>query len=141
MHVPRAERAARWAALAHRDREAAARLAADVSHVACFLAQQASEKALKALLTALQGDAIPTHHAHVLLAALGDLREQVPRAVTTAANALDRYYVPTRYPDALDFADASVVYGADDAAQALGWADTVLAWADERVAAVRGEER
>ena len=58
-------------------------------------------------MTRLQGDAIPTHHAHVLLQALADLGESVPHDVTRAANALERHYLPTRYPDALDFADAT----------------------------------
>jgi HEPN domain-containing protein len=117
MHVPQAERAARWRAYAQGDREAAERLAVDLWHVACFHAQQASEKALKALLTRIQGDAVPTHLAHVLL------------------QALDRYYIPTRYPDALNFADATLVYSTKDARQAIEWADTVLSWCDERIAA------
>lgn len=100
---------------------AAERLAHDLWHVACFHAQQASEKALKALLTRITGDAVPTHNAHLLLRALSDLGEAVPDSVVGAANALDRYYIPTRYPDALDFADAALVYNALDAAQAIAW--------------------
>lgn len=135
MHVPPAERAARWRAYAQADRDAAERLAADLWHVACFHAQQASEKALKALLTRIQGDAVPTHVAHVLLQALADLGEPAPADVAGAANALDRYYIPTRYPDALNFADAALVYSTQDARQAIGWADMVLDWCDERLAA------
>jgi len=135
MHVPPAERAARWLAYARTDRMAAERLAHDLWHVACFHAQQASEKALKALLTRITGDAVPTHNAHLLLRALSDLGEAVPDSVVGAANALDRYYIPTRYPDALDFADAALVYNALDAAQAIAWADLVLAWCAERIAA------
>ena len=135
MHVPPAERAARWLAYARADRAAAERLAVDLWHVACFHAQQASEKALKALLTRIQGDAVPTPLAHVLLRALSELGEAVPDDVASAANALDRYYIPTRYPDALDFADAALVYSTQDARQAIGWADTVLRWCEVRIAA------
>ena len=135
MHVPPAERAARWRTQAQADRDTAERLETATPHIACFLSQQASEKALKALLTRLQGDAVPTHHAYVLLHALTELGERPPDAVAHAANALDRFYLPTRYPDALDFADVSAVFRAEDACQAVAWADTVLRWCDERMAA------
>ncbi len=88
MHVPRAERAARWRAYAQADREAAQRLATDLWHVSCFHAQQASEKALKAMLTQIQGDVVPTHVAQVLLGALAELGEPAPPDVVAAANAL-----------------------------------------------------
>ena len=133
MHVPPAERAARWRAYAADDRRAAERLSSELWHVACFHAQQASDKGLKALLTLVHGDVVQTHLAQTLLQALRDLGESVPEPVATAANALDRFYVPTRHPDALDFADASLVFTTEDAQRAVGWADTVLRWCDARL--------
>lgn len=133
MHVPPSERAARWQAHARVDRVAAERLAEELWLVACFHAQQASEKSLKAVITFVSGDAMPTHAAQTLLRALADLGELVPGDVARAANALDRFYIPTRYPDALDFADASLVFTTDDARRAISWADTVIAWSDARI--------
>ena len=133
MHVPPAERAARWRAYAAADRTAAERLSGELWHVACFHAQQASEEGLKAVLTLVHGDVAQTHLAQTLLQALRDLGEAVPHSVAAAANALDRFYAPTRYPDALDFADASLVFSRDDAQRALAWADTVLRWCDARL--------
>ena len=133
MHVPRAERAARWLSYARADRLAADRLALELAYVACFHAQQASEKALEAVVTIVHGDTIPTHLAQQLLRALTELGEVIPNDVATAANALDRFYVPTRYPDALDFADASVVFSAGDARQAMAWADVVIEWCSARI--------
>lgn len=133
MHVPPADRAARWQAHARLDRNAAERLAEELWLVACFHAQQASEKSLKALITYVAGDAVPAHAAQILLAALDDLSEPVPPSVAAAANALDRFYISTRYPDALDFADASLVFTTDDARRAMEWADVVMGWVEARI--------
>ena len=133
MHVPPADRAARWQAHAQLDRSAAERTADDLWLVACFHAQQASEKSLKALITIVSGDSVPTHAAATLLRALADLGEAVPQNVALAANALDRFYISTRYPDALDFADASLVFSTDDARRAIAWADAVMTWVDARI--------
>lgn len=140
MHVTPAERAARWQAQARLDRRAAERLADDLWLVACFHGQQASEKSLKALITRVSGDTSPTPAAQVLLRALADLGESVPPDVARAANALDRFYIPTRYPDALDFADASLVFTTEDARSALAWADVVIAWTDARITEIDRDE-
>lgn len=108
-------------------------MAGDLWLIACFHAQQASEKALKALITFVAGDAPTTHAAQMLLTALADLGEPAPDDVIKAANALDRFYIPTRYPDALDFADASLVFTTDDAHRAIAWADGVMNWVDRRI--------
>jgi hypothetical protein len=48
--------------------------------------------------------------------------------------------VPTRYPDALGFADASLAYGAADVDVALAAADVVRAWCVEAIALARRQE-
>ncbi len=100
------------------------------SHLACYHAQQSAEKALKAAITALHGDAVPTHLGRILLAALAEFGVAVPATVRDAALALDAYYLPTRYPAALDFADPAATFGRDEALRALARADAVLAWVD-----------
>ncbi len=130
MHVPKAERVARWRASAQQDRDLASEIVERYAHLACYHAQQAAEKALKAKITDLHGDAVPSHLGRMLLAALGELGAMPPDHIRAAVLALDAYYIPTRYPDALDFADASQTYGATEARAALERADSVLAWVD-----------
>lgn len=77
---------------------------------ALFHAQQAWEKALKAVLTSLQGDVLPVHDAGMLLRAASDLGASVPPEADRAATALHRYE--------------------EDVTQALARNDAVLAWCD-----------
>ncbi len=60
----------------------------------------------------------------MLLAALAELGVVPPEDVRAAVLALDAYYIPTRYPDALDFADAAQTYGGAEARAAVQRADT-----------------
>jgi HEPN domain-containing protein len=65
---------------------------------ACFAAQQAAEKAVKALHTH-RGAIAWGHSVLDLLEALEGLEDLEP-AVLDAARRLDRYYIAPRYPDA-----------------------------------------
>lgn len=67
---------------------------------ACFIAQQAAEKALKAVHYSL-GERVVLGHSVVQLAA--GLAPDVPgvQELREAAGTLDQYYVPTRYPNGL----------------------------------------
>ena len=70
---------------------------------ACFHAQQAAEKALKALWYRLDRD--PWGHSVRRL--LDELAAESPethhalRDLSDAASELDQYYIPTRYPNGL----------------------------------------
>jgi HEPN domain-containing protein len=67
---------------------------------ACFMAEQAAQKALKAFLIAYGQRSVPIHS----VAQLTEHCAQVDPAFTvhiTAGRVLDQYYIPTRYPDAL----------------------------------------
>jgi HEPN domain-containing protein len=94
--------AKRWLQQAQDDCVVAEELREEERHnVACFLAQQSAEKALKALLVWRGGD-YPRLHA------IGTLIEELRRIDAPLAErlreatALDAYYLSTRYPDALD---------------------------------------
>jgi HEPN domain-containing protein len=91
---------------------------------ACFLAQQAGEKALKALLAAEDRD-LRTHSLTGLLRELGEGIEECWRVT---ARQLDKLYVPTRYPDALGDEAPMDVFGPEDAEAAIGAAEPMLAW-------------
>ena len=95
------ERWADWLQDAEDDFAAAADLARLGRYAkACFHAQQAAEKALKALLIAKAGRYERTHSAYALLLAAERAGLEVPREVKDAAEELDRHYVPSRYPNA-----------------------------------------
>lgn len=65
----------------------------------CFQCQQAAEIALKALLIR-QGERV---RIHGVLSLVGRVKEYYPELERLLAGArrLDRFYIPTRYPDAL----------------------------------------
>lgn len=92
----------------------------------CFDAQQASEKALKALFV-LKGKQVPrTHSIGDLLTELGTLGFNIPPGVKEAASLTD-YAVATRYPGP---SDPVVREDLDDAVRMAG---AVFSWASEIV--------
>ena len=117
-----------WYDQARADLAAAVDSAAAGHHEwACFQAQQAGEKALKALLYARGRTSIVTHSLRRLAreaaafdAACGGLDE--------AARLLDQHYIPTRYPNGLDIETAPAAYYQEgDAEQCLRSARSILA--------------
>ena len=95
------QEADRWYEQAIDDLEAAsALLVADKYAQTCFYSQQAGEKALKAIWYFLDLD--PWGHSCARLIQNLPEGEQVAFAsVVETALALDKLYIPTRYPDAL----------------------------------------
>jgi HEPN domain-containing protein len=117
-----------WLDQARADLAAAKDSAAAGHHEwACFQAQQAGEKALKAFLYARGRTSIITHSLRRLVreavatdAAFADLDE--------AARLLDQHYIPTRYPNGLDIETAPAAYYEErDAEQCLRSARSILA--------------
>ena len=97
----------------------------------CFHAQQCVEKALKAWLSH-QGTLPPRTHQLSLLMAL--LTEDVLPDLRPAITLLDRFYIPTRYPDALPGALPEGLPGAADAQEALDVARQVLQQTQQQMA-------
>jgi HEPN domain-containing protein len=111
--------AARWLATADEDARATeVLLEAGLYAHACFAAQQAGEKAVKALWYAVGED--PRGHSVQKLVARCPLLEQEPErgAWLETAAALDRFYVPTRYPNGLPDLTPEQSYFRRDAEQA-----------------------
>ena len=117
-----------WYDQARADLAAAVDSAAAGHHEwACFQAQQAGEKALKAFLYARGRTSIVTHSLRRLAReaaafdpACGDLDE--------AARLLDQHYIPTRYPNGLDIETSPAAYYQEsDAEQCLRSARSILA--------------
>ena len=89
----------------------------------CFHAQQCIEKALKGLLVA-QGELSP--HTHAITDLLGLLPAEWFAEQRDSLMALDDFYIPTRYPDALPGALPDGLPGREQAKEALTTAQS--AW-------------
>ena len=98
-------------------------LSEDIHNQACFHAQQCAEKTIKGFLEQLGRTPPRTHLMSDLIALLpvgtvGTLED--------ALLALDRFYIPTRYPDAFPGSLAEGLPGRIDAEEALATARQVL---------------
>ena len=89
----------------------------------CFDAQQAAEKAIKALLIERRIEFPYIHDLAELIKLVEKSGHQVPDFVWEAAR-ITQYAVATRYPGALD----PVMY--DDYDEAVAIAETVVRWAE-----------
>jgi HEPN domain-containing protein len=119
------ERHGDWLRQARLDLEHA-RLAAREGHLewAVFAAQQAAEKACKALHLSLGGEA----WGHDLTALLDALpRDQrVPAELVDRAKALDKHYIPARYPNGFARGIPRDHYTQREAQQAISDAEAIL---------------
>lgn len=87
----------------------------------CFVAQQASEKALKALCLQLGYDVIRTHSLFQIVKTLGENGD-----LEKNARQLDLYYLTARYPDAIPAGAPFEVITAEQAEQALEAAQSIF---------------
>ncbi len=140
MRADRRATVAAWRASAAQDLRIAKVLAETEANAACFHAQQAAEKALKAAAVVALDDVARTHVLTTLLDELRGAELAVDEAVAAAARVLDRYYAPTRYPDAVGDIDPARLFALADAQEAVAYAETVLRFTDALVAASFGEE-
>jgi HEPN domain-containing protein len=122
-----------WLETAQQDLFVADDYAARLPHVACFHAQQGAEKALKAVLTEFSGDAPRTHIAYQLLEELTATNIAVPEEIAAAARGLDKFYAPTRYPDALGGVNPLHAFSIGDATNACAAARSVIDWCSNQV--------
>lgn len=113
----------RWLQFAREDFQVAKLVfEASIYNQVCFHSQQCAEKAIKGLLL-LQGKIPPRTHS------LGDLLTLLePNPFTTGLDIqlLDRFYIPTRYPDALPGSLPEGLPTHEDAMEALAVARQVL---------------
>ena len=94
---------------------------------ACFQAQQAGEKALKAFLYASGRTSIVTHSLRRLARESAESDASF-KALDDDARWLDQHYIPTRYPNGLDAETApAAYYEAKDSERCLRSARSILA--------------
>jgi HEPN domain-containing protein len=119
--------AQRWLLTAKEDLAAAETLFHGEKYAqACFLSQQAGEKAVKSIWYAIDAD--PWGHSIMRLIAdfpgkdeIDDLHEWIEQA-----NLLDKFYIPTRYPNGLPDLTPGQVYGKADAQAGLNAAGYLI---------------
>ena len=99
---------------------------------ACFQFQQSAELALKALLIH-QGEQVRMHGLLHLLELLLPYYPEVSR-LDRAARGLDRFYIPTRYPDALPTGTSAAYFNEQDAVEAQAAAGEVLSFVRQELA-------
>lgn len=94
-------------------------------HIACFLAQQVAEKALKAFLYAHGREIVLGHSIERLCQEAAQYWEAFARHAQRWA-LLDGYYVPTRYPNSLPGSIPAKVYTREAAEEAARLAEEVV---------------
>jgi HEPN domain-containing protein len=97
---------------------------------ACFAAQQAAGMAVKGLHMKLGQIA----WGHSLLDLLEGLPEDVipPQEFLEKVKVLDKYYIPTRYPNAHPAGPAYRYYTEEEATEAIGLAEEVLGFCERK---------
>lgn len=130
-------READWLRQAEADLKAAEDLRATSNFAhACFMSQQAAEKALKAILERFGEDTF----GHSVDELLSRVEEHVSATeeVRRACVKLDKFYIPTRYPTAFPSGAPSDHYHDFEAEEAVGDAKKVLSFARKVVQPTEG---
>jgi len=130
MKDPKRE-AGRWLEQAKRDLAAAETIFGQgLWWIVCFQAQQAAEKAVKSFLYG-RGQRMVLGHSVAEL--IKDAAEHNPAFADMAASAsaLDRFYIPTRYPNGLPGGIPAESYTEQDAHQAIDLARAIVEFAEK----------
>ena len=118
-------RATDWFRQAERDLEQALDSQVAGRHEwTCFAAQQAAEKAVKALHLARGQEA----WGHVVARLLQELPEPPPAELVERGRVLDNFYIPARYPDSHPEGSPFEHFGPLQSQDALDHARTILAF-------------
>jgi HEPN domain-containing protein len=102
------------------------------SHV-CFLAQQSIEKALKGYLLWAVND-YPRVHRLVELVTRCQEHDASFELLVAGCIVVDQYYIPTRYPNGIPGSLPESLPGPDEAAEAIGIANSVCELVRDKLA-------
>jgi len=132
------ERSRDWLNQAHRDmRQAEVSLKEELYEWACFAAQQAAEKAVKALIQRLGGEA----WGHSVAALMDALPENVrPFDLREKALELDQAYIPSRYPNVHPVGFPGSLYTRVVAERLIGYAREIISHCQREVSQVNRED-
>ena len=128
------EQARRWLAQAEYNLRVARSLSAEgLWSSACFMAEQTAQVVLKAYLYGQGRRSIPIHSVYELARECANL-DSAFEPLLGGGQVLDRYYLITRYPDALPPpAVPYQVFSEAEARQALAIAEQAVALVRDRV--------
>ena len=97
----------------------------------CFAAQQAAEKAIKALFQKSGMEA----WGHTLTALIGNIpvKGGVSKDLVNCAKLLDKHYIPTRYPNGFDSGAPTDFYTEEEARRAIECAEGIIEFCRHQV--------
>ncbi len=103
---------------------------------ACFAAQQAAEKAVKAVYEVLHLEA----WGHTVTVLLGSLPEpqRPPDLLIDKAKTLDKHYIPTRYPNGFESGAPTDYYTDEEAGRAIDYAREIVEYCRKQLPAPPG---
>lgn len=125
-------RAKDWMNQAKRDLEHAENdINSEFYEWACFSAQQASEKAVKAVFHKLNANA----WGHSITVLLRELAKHftVDEALLNAAKNLDKYYIPPRYPNGFDVGMPADYFTQENARGAFKDAQLIIRFCEDKL--------
>lgn len=119
------ERSEDWVKQAVRDSKTAEEMAKSGSYEwSCFAAQQAAEKAVKAVFQKL--NAAAWGHSVLDLMKILSKKTTVSEDLLNCARTLDRYYLPTRYPNSFESGSPYEYFTRKDAEDALVYSRRII---------------
>lgn len=111
-------------------------LEAKIFHGACFHAQQAVEKTIKAYLFKKHGKVRKIHHLTGLLDTDLNIKQEFSELMDSI-EFLDQFYIPTRYPDAFPGSLPEGLPTEEDARKALDYAQQIVDFIKGKLNAAR----
>jgi HEPN domain-containing protein len=124
------ERSLDWLRQAEKDIEKAKLdLKAGYYEWACFTSQQAAEKAIKAVFQRLHGEAL----GHGTKALLENLPYEDSSQWIEDAKLLDKFYIPTRYPNGLPEGIPHDYFTKKEAEEAIKAALRIYEWCKSKI--------
>ena len=97
---------------------------------ACFAAQQAAEKAVKALHLRLGQEA----WGHVVAKLIDELPIVPPKQLIEKGRVLDNFYIPARYPNGHPSGAPFEHYGSLQSEEAIKYASEIIEFVDTKMA-------
>lgn len=101
-------------------------------NLACFIFQQAAEKALKAFLYSQGEDVVVGHAVHKLLQSCAGYDRDF-KEISSEVNGLDGYYIPTRYPNGLPDGVPADVFTLKDAQHAREMCQKIMTLVSQKI--------
>jgi len=119
-----------WLAQSERDLSGAkVNLEAELYEWSCFLAQQAGEKAVKAICEKFFIECWGHSITKILQKIAQNCNIPVPEEVIEAGKILDKYYIPTRYPNGFEEGIPGEYFTRKEAEEAISYAKTIYEFA------------